>query len=263
MSKISRREMLKAGGAAVAAVAISGSDAFGSQGTLSGALDGSKTTSPKTIMVIGAHPDDPETGCGGTMIRLAKAGHNVLSVYFTRGERGIPGTGLDDSARIRTAEAEKACKILGVKPIFMSQIDGDTRITPEAYKEMKAIIEEYKPDVVFAHWPIDSHRDHRNCSSLVFDVWQNSENPFELYYFEVCTGIQTMHFFPTDFVDISEVEKQKKEACFCHVSQEPESWYDKEHERMELFRGMQSDVEYAESFVKFHKSKAKGSVLDI
>ena len=250
MKKISRREMLKASGAVTATFALSGTRAFADDSVPAKKSKGGK----KRIMVIGAHPDDPETGCGGTMVRLAQAGHEVISVYFTRGERGIPGTGLDESARIRTAEAIEACKILGVKPVFMSQIDGDSKIDGERYKEMHKLIEEYKPDIVFAHWPIDSHRDHANCSNLVFDAWIKMNKPFELYYFEVCSGIQTMQFYPTDFVDISSVVEQKRKACFCHVSQGPERWYEKEHGRMEEFRGMQSDVKYAEAFVKFQKS---------
>ena len=250
MNKLSRREMLKAGGALAATLAVTGSQAFAADATASERVKSGK----RKIMIIGAHPDDPETGCGGTMIRLAKAGHEVISVYFTRGERGIPGTGLDESARIRTTEAIEACRLLGVRPVFMTQIDGDSEITQERYNEMHKLIEDYKPDIVFAHWPIDSHRDHANCSNLVFDAWIKMDKPFELYYFEVCSGIQTMQFYPTDFVDITSVVELKRKACFCHVSQGPERWYEKEHGRMEEFRGMQSDVEYAEAFVKFQKS---------
>ena len=263
MNKISRREMLKASGAMIAATSLSGVNAFASESFLLSNTESAAGSSAKTILIIGAHPDDPETGCGGTMIKLAGAGHKVISVYFTRGERGIAGKGLDESAKIRTTEAENACRILGAKPVFMSQTDGDTRIEPHSYLQMKQLIESYKPDAVFTHWPIDGHRDHRNCSSLVFDVWRNSENPFELYYFEVCTGRQTMHFFPTDFVDITDVVKQKREACFCHVSQQIQTSYKEEHGRMEEFRGMQCGAEYAEGFVKFHKSIAKGSILDV
>jgi len=250
--------MLKTAGASAAAISILGTEAFAKD-----TVPAAKAATKKKILIIGAHPDDPETGCGGTMMLLAKAGHEVVSVYFTRGERGIPGTGLDASATIRTAEAEKACKIMGVSPIFMSQIDGDTKVNAEAYQEMHELIAKEKPDVVITHWPIDTHRDHVNCSDLVLDAWVKMDKPFDLYYFEVCTGIQTMHFFPTDFVDITSVLKEKHEACFCHVSQEPDDWYDKEHGRMERFRGMQYDCAAAEAFVKFHKSPASGAVLDL
>ena len=60
----------------------------------------------KKIMVIGAHPDDPETAAGGTMCLLSDAGHEVVSVYLTRGEAGIKGKSHDEAAAIREAEAK-------------------------------------------------------------------------------------------------------------------------------------------------------------
>ena len=80
----------------------------------------------KKILVIGAHPDDPETSVGGTMCLLADAGHEVVSVYFTRGEAGIPGKSHAEAAAIRSKEAEAACAVMGVRPLFMEQIDGST-----------------------------------------------------------------------------------------------------------------------------------------
>ena len=61
---------------------------------------------PLKIVCVGAHPDDPESGCGGTLARYSALGHSVTVMYFTRGERGIKGSELDEAARIRTAEAE-------------------------------------------------------------------------------------------------------------------------------------------------------------
>src|SRR5437762_6127587 len=81
------------------------------------------------IVCVGAHPDDPESGCGGTLARYAALGHAVTIVYLTRGERGIDGTSLDAAARIRSAECETACKIMGAKPVFFGQIDGATEVT--------------------------------------------------------------------------------------------------------------------------------------
>src|SRR6266404_1828558 len=78
------------------------------------------------IVCVGGHPDDPESGCGGTLARYAALGHPVTIVYLTRGEAGIPGKSHDEAAAIRSAECEASCKILGAKPIFAGQIDGAT-----------------------------------------------------------------------------------------------------------------------------------------
>ena len=71
-----------------------------------------KGTGKKKILVIGAHPDDPETCAGGTMCLLASAGHEVVSVYLTRGEAGIKGKSHSDAAAIRVEEAMNACEVM-------------------------------------------------------------------------------------------------------------------------------------------------------
>src|SRR5262245_31392759 len=71
-----------------------------------------QTTQPLHVVCVGGHPDDPESGCGGTWARYAEAGHQVSVVYLTGGERGIPGKSDEQAAATRTAECEAACKIL-------------------------------------------------------------------------------------------------------------------------------------------------------
>src|SRR5450759_1061518 len=78
------------------------------------------------IVCVGGHPDDPESGCGGTLARYAALGHSVTVIYLTRGEAGIPGKSHDEAAAIRSAECVASCKILGAKPVFAGQIDGAT-----------------------------------------------------------------------------------------------------------------------------------------
>ena len=87
-------------------------------------------------------------------------------LYLTRGERGIRDRGLEEAAKIRSAEAEQACKIMGTRPAFFGQIDGDTRLTREEMEKMGKWVASEKPDVVFAHWPIDTHMDHQVASVL-------------------------------------------------------------------------------------------------
>src|SRR5437763_620444 len=68
------------------------------------------------VVDVGGHPDDPESGVGGTMARLADLGHEVVALYLTRGEAGIKGKSADDAAAIRSAECEAACRILNARP---------------------------------------------------------------------------------------------------------------------------------------------------
>ena len=121
---------------------------------------------------------------------------------------------------------------------------------------MRELIAAEKPDVVFTHWPIDSHADHRVCSTLGYDAWRRLGYSFELYYFEVMSGMQSQLFQPTDYVNISSVTKQKWEACYCHVSQDMKALYDDWHEPMERFRGIEFRCKAAEAFIHLQRDKS-------
>src|SRR5882757_7918975 len=93
------------------------------------------------VVVVGAHPDDPESGCGGTISRYSDLGHEVVIVYLTAGEAGIDGKSAGEAAAIRKAESRNACSILMSRPVFAGQIDGNTEVNPEQYKRMSEILE--------------------------------------------------------------------------------------------------------------------------
>ena len=204
----------------------------------------------KKVLVIGAHPDDPESMCAGTMLKLKAMGAEVVAVYLTSGEAGIVGKTHEQARTIRQAEARKACEMLGVRAVFLTQTDGNAEVNKERYAEMKALIEAEQPDMVITHWPIDSHRDHRVCSILVYDAWRMTGRGFDLYYSEVMTGMQTQNFTPTLWVDITDYRDKKIEAYLCHESQELEGAVKEYHDTMERMRGMECQAKYAEAFVK-------------
>lgn len=206
------------------------------------------------VVVVGAHPDDPETTCGGTMILLAEQGHEVVSAYLTRGEAGIEGKTYKVAADIRTNEALNACKIMNVKAVFLTQIDGSCEITPARYNEMYDFLDNEKPDLVFTHWPVDTHRDHRICSILVYDAWLRMGKRFALYYVEAMSGIQSQNFNPTNYIDIGTSVEKKHQACFAHESQGIREMYESSHDRMEIFRGMEAGCKYAEAFIHQNQS---------
>ena len=209
---------------------------------------------PRKVIFVGAHPDDPETACGGTMALLAQAGHEVVAAYLTRGEVGIPGTSHEEAAVIRTAEALRACELLGARAVFLGQIDGQCEVNPARYDEIRHFLEQEQPDLIFTHWPIDTHRDHRACSMLVYDAWLRMGRCVPLFYFECMAGQQSQKFFPTDYVDITAVVQLKHPACFVHESQHIAEWYDSSHGKMEAFRGLECGCDYAEAFTRHAQS---------
>ncbi len=202
------------------------------------------------IIAAGAHPDDPETGCGGTIKLLTDAGHEVICYYLTTGQAGIKGVSHTETEKIRKAEAQEACSILGAQAVFGKQIDGATEINKKRFTEILDFIESRQPDMVFTHWPIDTHADHRVCSNLFYNAFLRSSKSFDLFYYEVMTGHQTQNFNPETFVDIASVANIKHQACFVHKSQKIKEEYAKYHGLMEKFRGAECYSQYGEAFIR-------------
>lgn len=213
-------------------------------------LPAAEGTGPKLkVLVAGGHPDDPESIAGGTMALFADEGHEVVALYLTRGEAGIAGKTHAEAASVRTAEAQAACAILKARGRFAGQVDGATEVSAARYEEMRAILDDERPDLVITHWPIDTHRDHRAASLLVYDAWLGAGKRFGLFYTEAMTGAQTQGFAPSHYVDITSVEPRKRQACFAHASQDPAEFY-AHHEKMHGFRGLEAGCATAEAFFR-------------
>ena len=207
------------------------------------------------VVCVGAHPDDPESGCGGALLRYAALGHAVTIVYLTRGERGIAGKSLDEAARIRTAESETACKLIGAKPVFFGQIDGATEVTRAQVDAMTRLLGAERPDILLTHWPIDTHMDHQVASMLTIRAWMSLRSP-SLYFFEVDAGEQTQGFPANTYIDITPVLEKKKAALFAHVSQDGQGIWREHHEVMAQWRGRELGVPAAEAFVHVNRDQS-------
>jgi LmbE family N-acetylglucosaminyl deacetylase len=207
------------------------------------------------IICVGAHPGDPEFGCGGTMAKYSDAGNNVTFLYLTRGEAGDPTKTFTESASLRTKEAEISCKILNAKPIFAGQVDANTELNKETNEQMTKLILSQKPDMVFTHWPLDAHQDHQVAGLLALTAWIRSKKKFHLYFYEVNTGSETMAFVPTDYVDITNLLERKKNAMFAHKTQDPVQVYNDYFKTLQEFRGLEAGVKAAEAFIHFKTPK--------
>lgn len=242
MQSISRRNVL------------SGLLASASSAALAGAEAGERRV-PKPsrlkVIVTGGHPGDPEYGCGGTIARYTALGHEVVLLYLNKGDPNAKAP--EEASDLRAKEAVKACQILKARPAYAGQIDGNAVVDPSHYDSFRGIIEAEKPHVVFTHWPIDNHSDHRAISMLVYDAWLRLGKQFALYYYEVSSGEDTVQFAPTHYVDITETEPQKRLACFAHASQSPERFYALQ-ERVSRFRGIESGHNQAEGFIRHVQS---------
>lgn len=212
----------------------------------------------KRVLVTGGHPGDPEAACGGLIARYAQLGCAVTCLYLTRGQAGVSGKTHEQAAAIRTTEAEAACKILKATPIFADQMDGATEVNPARYDEFSKLVAAADPDVIFTHWPIDHHRDHRACALLTVDAWIALPRKVPLYFYEVDLGSDTQSFHPTHYVDVTAQEPLKRDACMAHASQNPAGFYLKDHVPMLRFRGMEKGCQYTEAFTHHDPSPDGG-----
>jgi LmbE family N-acetylglucosaminyl deacetylase len=210
------------------------------------------------VVCVGGHPDDPESGCAGTLARYSALGHTATIVYLTRGEAGIRGKSHDEAAATRTAECAAACKILGARPIFAGQIDGATIVDAKAAQSFARILGDTSPDVVLTQWPIDSHPDHQAASLLTYRAWFTGGRKFALFYFEVNLGEQTMGFNPTDYVDVTSVLEKKKSALLAHKSQGGEEIWRRHHGPMADYRGREAGCAAAEAFIRLSRAGGPG-----
>ena len=117
------------------------------------------------ILVVGPHPDDQELGMGGTVIRLASQGHNVLLLDMTNGEPTPMG-----SPEQREKEWTAAAEIMGVKRRLLGLPNRSVMHTLEARHAVAGVIREHQADVIFVPYEQDAHPDHRAVTRIVEDA---------------------------------------------------------------------------------------------
>jgi LmbE family N-acetylglucosaminyl deacetylase len=260
-NKSARRDFIKISALALGGLTIA---------PIAEAAQRSELTAPKSsadkklhIVCVGAHPGDPEFGCGGTMAKYSEAGHEVTFLYLTRGEASDPKITYAEMAALRTKEAEVACKVLNATPKFVGQIDGNTLLDKNWNEEMAKQIMALKPDLVFTQWPVDGHPDHQVTGLLTLTAWVRANRAFHLYFYEVNTGSETMAFTPTDYVDITAVHEKKKTAMFAHKTQNPINTYNDYFKPLEEFRGLEAGVKAAEAFIHFKATGERATIVGL
>ncbi len=121
------------------------------------------------IIIIGAHPDDPDE-VGGTAYKWAQAGHDVLMVSLTNGDAGHQTLSSEVLAKTRREEARRAGEVIGVRYITLDNHDGQLMPTYENRLQVIKLIREQKADIVIFPRPYDYHPDHRYTGVLVLDA---------------------------------------------------------------------------------------------
>lgn len=194
------------------------------------------------ILALGAHPDDIEYGCSGTLIRASDRGHQVFLMVCTQGEAG------GDPA-VRLAEQRVSAEVMGVKEIFQGDYkDTYLPIGKELIDRLETVIRQVHPDFIFVNYWDDTHQDHRTLAQAALAATRYIPN---VLFYEAPT---TQNFSPQVFVNISSSMERKLDALNAHASQvmktniEGLSILDIAQANA-TFRGIQGRVKLAEAFM--------------
>lgn len=201
------------------------------------------------ILAIGAHPDDLEYGCGGTLLKFAQKGHKINLLVMTSGNCG-------GKPVIREKEQGKSAKILKAKLYWGGFKDTQVPLNKKVINKIENVIKETKPDIIFVHYNNDTHQDHRHTAQATITATRYQKN---VLFYEV----PTTHDFSSAniFVDIGKMMAQKLELLKTHKSQVfttrvAELSILESAESTAMFRGFKNRVKYAEGFVSLRLSLA-------
>ena len=178
------------------------------------------------ILVFGAHPDDIELGCAGTIMSHLDLGYRVGVIDLTRGELGTRG-----SAELRDKESEKASLLMGIKVrLNLGLKDGFFNNDEHTQLEIIKYIRKFKPKIVIANAKEDRHPDHGKASNLIKTccflsgltkvqtkfkkINQDPWRPNNLFYYTQFNNVE-----PDFVVDISNYMNKKLDVVKCYSSQ--------------------------------------------
>lgn len=205
------------------------------------------------ILAIGAHPDDLEFGCFGTLKKHIDEGDNVTLLVMTQSNVKDAYTGkITRDSNISKNEATKAAELLGAELILGPFQDTKVPFNSESVKFIENIIKEKKINWIYTHWAGDTHQDHINTLSATMAASRLVKNV--LCYEQVpLPRITTTYPVANYYVDISKTLNIKLEGCKAHKSQInkfAEHGFDMVDNVKTLakFRGNQCGLKYAEAF---------------
>lgn len=162
---------------------------------------------PRRVLAVGAHPDDIELGCGGTLLKHRSVGDRVWMLVMTGGELGAA------SQRGRIAEAQEAANIIGADLLLGKFYDGQIPLNSDAVNVVEDAIVRYNIDTVYVHSPADAHQDHLLVARATIAAARRLNRV--LFY----QSPSTTEFNPTVYLDIERFLPKKLEALACHKSQ--------------------------------------------
>ncbi len=195
---------------------------------------------PQQILVILAHPDDPDFFCGATLARWAKAGHEITYCLLTCGDKGSndPNISTDDLCLRRRKEQENAAKIIGAKSVhFLDRPDGYLVPDMDTRREVTRIIRQFAPDILVTCDPTNlyhsksyplNHPDHRAAGQVVLDAVFPAAGSPRLFPELLAEGLEphtprevwiSLSSQPNTTLDVTDTWEIKLQAILAHKTQ--------------------------------------------
>ena len=183
------------------------------------------------VMVIGAHPDDPDVNMAGTLIKFARAGARVRMVSMTSGNKGHRTMPPDELAARRYGESQASAKVIGAERYeIMGADDCELEPTLEWRRKVTRLVREFAPHLLFTHRTCDYHADHRAAGTVVMDMTYFLGVPFWCPETPVPDVLPAVFFMrdrftvprplrPDVVLDVTDVQDQAADALCCHASQ--------------------------------------------
>ncbi len=193
------------------------------------------------VLAIGAHPDDIEYGCGGTLNAYAQKGHVVYLFVASDGSLG-------GDPDVRRKEQQDSALVMGAREVFWGGYrDTEVPLNRELIVRLEDVIRRVQPSMIFVNDPDDTHQDHRNLAQATISATRYVPN---FLFFEVPS---TQGFTPNCYCDVERVLDRKLACLEAHRSQVAKTNVEN-LTILELavscanFRGIQARVKYAEAF---------------
>ncbi len=202
----------------------------------------------KKVLVLAPHPDDETIGCGGTLIRHVKAGDPVKVIFLTNGAKGDISGEMSREAYVslRRDEAQKACAVLGVGDMeFWAYEDRSLSGSRGVLRRLIELIDEFKPQRVYAPSPMEIHPDHRAVSFLLADAIRSTGLDFEIAFYEIGQPVRV-----NLLVDVTDVLNRRLRALALYESQLKERPYQEVSTSLNRYRSitLPESMTHAEGF---------------
>lgn len=181
------------------------------------------------VLAIGAHHDDIELGCGGTLARLAREGHRTFGLTLTNSETHYDLRSIHRTRSQARSEAERAAGALGLTLVELEGCDADNGklvYSAEVMRRIETLIAELQVSMIFSHWTHDLNTDHAAAAqlSIVAARHVSSLLMYRSNWYQV-----TQPFNGTFFVDISATVEDKRKSLECYeveIANRSREWID-------------------------------------